>query len=232
MKFYYNLLLGLAVGVGLMAAGTLSACTTVTFAEATAIAQGGAFDAKSFVETKWTEVVSTIQEKGVELPQILAAIKSRNGQATKADLQGVAQQYGLTTEGEAHVFMTKGQGTVTAINTQSSIGTMELALDGYDGPIKVKVMIGPRIPSDETSVRDAVGFIKFGDFKEQTEFGKVSRELNKRVIETVFEGLDRENLLGKTVTFNGVFTIRTFNEPGDINVSEIGVTPIQLAIGG
>jgi predicted lipoprotein len=228
-----SLILGLGAALGLMVAGVFSsACTTVTIAEATAIAQGGAFDAVSFAETQWEQVISTIHENAVDLPQILAAIKTGNGQATKADLQQVAQQFGLTTVGEAHVFMVKGQGTVSAVDSKSSTGTMEVALDGYSGPIKVKVFIGPRIPSDETSIRDGVGFIKFGDFKEQTEFGKVSRELNKRVISSVFEGLDRDNLTGKTVSFEGVFTIRTFNEPGDINVSDISITPIQLDFGG
>ena len=50
---------------------------------------------------------------------------------------------------------------------------MTLQLDGYDGPITVQLYIGPRIPSDETAVRDAVGFINFGDFRDQTEYGKV-----------------------------------------------------------
>lgn len=223
--------------LGLMALllGTtaLSACNVVTIAEATRIAEGGAFDAVSFVESKWPEVTATILENSVELPTVLAAIKTDSaGLATKADLQQVATEYGLTTEGEAHVFMVKGQGTVTAVDTESSTGTMEVALDGYSGPLKVTFLIGPRIPSDETSVRDAVGFITFGDFKEQTEFGKVARELNKRVIQDVFEGLDRDNLAGKTVSFYGTFTVRTFNAPGDIDVSEIVVTPIQLEVGG
>ncbi len=230
---FNSLILGLGATLVLMIASAFSsACTTVTIAEATAIAQGGAFDAVSFAETKWDQVISTIQEKSVELPLILTAITTTNGLATKANLQQAAQQYGLTTVGEAQVFMVKGQGTVTAVDSQSSTGTIEVALDGYDGPIKVKVFIGPRIPSDETSIRDGVGFIKFGDFKEQTEFGKVSRELNKRVISSVFEGLDRETLAGKKVSFEGVFTIRTFNEPGDINVSEISITPIRLEFGG
>ena len=78
--------------------------------------------------------------------------------------------------------MVKGSGIVTSVNTESSQGTAQIALDGYDGQIKVNLYIGTRIPSDETSIRDAVGFIKFGDFKEQTEFGKVSSELNKKVV--------------------------------------------------
>ena len=69
---------------------------------------------------------------------------------------------------------------------------MEIQPIGYDGPIKVLVYLGPRIPSDETSVRDGVGFINFGDFKEQTEFGKVGAEINKRVLGQAYTSVDKE----------------------------------------
>ena len=207
--------------------------TVVTVAEATRIAEGQAFDAESFVEAKWDDIVSTILEKAVDLPVVLAAMKpDPANMVTKDNLQSVADQYGLTTEGNAHVFMVKGQGTVTEVNTEKSTGYVTLNLDGYDGPITVKFYIGKRIPSDETSVRDAVGFISFGDFREQTEYGKVGRELNKRVIEETLADLDKENLQGKTVSFFGAFTVRTQNIPGDIDVSEIVVTPVQLEVGG
>ncbi len=214
----------------------LSACSVakvVPIAEATRIAQGGAFDATSFVEGRWPEVVSTILENSVELSTVLTAIEpDANGLATKEHLQQVAMQYGLTTEGQAQVFMIRGSGVITAVDTESSRGKMEVALEGYDGPIKVILLIGPRLPSDESSVRDAVGFFRFGDFREQTEFGQVARELNQRVAQDVLGGIDRENLVGKSVSFHGAFTIRTFNAPGDINVSEIVVTPVQLEVGG
>ncbi len=222
--------------LGLMLIMAIAGCkpyTVVTVAEATRIAEGEAFDAESFVEAKWGDITSTIIEQGVDLSTILAAIKTDSANmVTKDNLQSVADQYGLTTEGNAQVFMVKGQGTVTDVNTEKSTGYMTLNLDGYDGPITVKFYIGRRIPSDETSVRDAVGFITFGDFREQTEYGKVGRELNKRVIEEALSDLDTENLQGKPVSFYGAFTVRTQNIPGDIDISEIVVTPIQLEVGG
>ena len=69
-----------------------------------------------------------------------------------------------------------------SVDDKTSLGVMEIQPVGYDGPIKVMVYLGPRIPSDETSVRDGVGFITFGDFKEQTEYGKVGAEINNRVL--------------------------------------------------
>ena len=114
-------------------------------------------------------------EKAVELPNILSEMQpDANGTASKDSLIAIAKKYGLITVGEAHVYMVKGSGKIVSVNTDTSLGTVEVALDGYDGPIKVLLYIGTRIPSDETSVRDAVGFITFGDFKEQTEYGKVA----------------------------------------------------------
>lgn len=214
----------------------LSACsvaTVVPIPEATRIAQGGAFDAASFVETRWPDIVSTILERSVELPIVLGAIElDSNRLATKENLQQVATQYGLTTEGQAQVFMIRGSGVIGAANTESSRGTIEVALDGYEGPVRVTILIGPRLPSDESSVRDAVGFIRFGDFRDQTEFGQVARQLNQRVAQDVLADLDRENLIGQSIFFYGAFTIRTFNAPGDIDISEIIVTPVQLEVGG
>lgn len=219
--------------LGLPALIWLAGCTVITTAEATAIAQGGVFDAETFAAAKWPEVMTAIESSSVDLAQLLSAIQvDGSGSATKENLNEVAGQYGLTTVGEAHGFMVSGEGTITAVDSESRTGTMTIDVAGYDGPIEVKLYLGPRIPSDETAIRDAVGFIQFGDFREQTEYGKVARELNKRVLDDVVGGLDKENLAGQPISFYGVFLIRTFNEPGDINVSEIVVTPVQVAVGG
>jgi len=142
----------------------------------------------------------------------------------------VANQYGLITVGEAHVYMVEGSGKIVDVNAETSLGTAELQLDGYDGPIKAQLYIGTRIPSDDSSVRDAVGFITFGDFKEQTEYGKAATEINKRVLNTVLDEIDRDNLVGKPISFKGAFTIRTFNLL-DIDVNELPIVPVEVELG-
>ena len=124
----------------------------------------------------------------------------------------------------------EGSGRIVDVNAESSLGTAEVVLDGYDGPIKTQLYIGTRIPSDDSSVRDAVGFITFGDFKEQTEYGKAATEINKRVLSTVLGDIDRENLIGKPVSFKGAFTIRTFNLL-QIDVKEIRIVPVEIELG-
>ncbi len=142
-------------------------------------------------------------------------------------LTPVAEELGLITTGDAHVYRVAATGTVTDVDTESSKGSLGLTVDGYEGPIKVRVYVGTRIPSDESSIRDATGFIEFGDFREQTEYGKVVAEINKKVLENLASG-DIPALVGKPISVTGAFTMRTLNQPS-IDVSEIHIVPIEIA---
>ena len=189
------------------------------------------FDPKAFVDEIWeSKVIPTINEKAVDLSLVLGKIKPDDSGFTSIDsLIPITNNYGLITVGEAHVYIVRGQGKVVNVNTETSIGTLELLLDGYSGPIKVKFYIGPRIPSDESSVRDAVGFINFGDFREQTEYGKVALEINKRSMAQVNLTPNKDSLQGKMISFHGAFMIRTFNLT-KIDMKEIKIVPIQIDI--
>jgi predicted lipoprotein len=207
--------------------------TVVTIEEAEETVQSEAFDPVAYVDGIWdSQLLPTINDGAVDLYQILSEMEpDASGAVPKEDLIAIANQYGLITEGEAHVYMVQGSGTIVSVNAESSLGTAEVTLDGYNGPIKVQLYIGSRIPSDNTSVRDAVGFISFGDFKEQTEYGKASTEINKRILATVLGDVDRENLVGKTISFKGAFTIRTFNLL-QIDVTNINIVPVEIELGG
>lgn len=206
--------------------------TVVRIEDAEKAIQSEAFDPVAYVDGIWdSRLLPTFHEKAVELSKILTEMEpGQDGKASKENLTEVAQAYGLITVGEAHVYMVRGSGKVVGVNTGTSLGMMEVMLDGYDGPIKVLLYIGTRIPSDETSVRDAVGFITFGDFKEQTEYGKAGSEINKRILTQVLGGLNKETLMGKTIRFMGAFNIRTFNLI-QIDLKEIRIVPVEIELG-
>lgn len=206
--------------------------TVVRIEDVEKAAKSEAFDPATYVDGIWaSQLLPAFDQKAVDLAKILAEMQpDSDGTAPKETLVAIAKKYGLITVGEAHVYMVKGSGKIASVNAETSLGTVEVALDGYSGPIKVLLYIGTRIPSDETSVRDAVGFISFGDFKEQTEYGKVTSEINKRVLTQVLGALDKNSLLGKTISFQGAFTIRTFNLI-QIDLKEIKVVPIQIKLG-
>jgi predicted lipoprotein len=206
--------------------------TVVSIEEAENTVQSEAFDPVAYVDEIWeSRLLPAFDEKAVELSRVVSEMEpDASGTVPKDDLIAIANQYGLITDGEAHVYIVKGNGQIVSVNAETSIGTAEVMLDGYNGPIKVQLYIGTRIPSDNTSVRDSVGFITFGDFKEQTEYGKAATEINKRVLTTVLDGIDRDTLPGKTISFKGAFTIRTFNLI-QIDVQEIRIVPVEIELG-
>lgn len=191
----------------------------------------GLYDAETYVDQIWdSSLIPTIEENAVDLATILQEFEvDEEGVTSKETLLPVAERFGLITAGEAHVYMVKGEGTIVGVDLDSRIGVAQLDLQGYDGATTVNLFLGPRIPSDESSVRDAVGFINFGDFRDQTEYGRVAAAINSRINQDILEPLDKEDLEGKKVSFLGAFSIRTFNLV-DIDLSEINVTPTHLDV--
>lgn len=194
----------------------LSACTIVPIEEIEQIEQSEAFNPATYVESIWeTRVIPTVADKAEDLPKVLVAIE--------ADLASAGKMYAMVSPSGAFNFVVKGQGTIDSLDTESRNGTAVMTITGYSGSVKVILQVGPLIRGD--SIRDGVGFIAFGNFKDQTEFGQVSRELNQRIAEDVLGSIDLTSLVGKTVTFSGVFTVRTTNQT-NIDLSEIIITPV------
>jgi predicted lipoprotein len=209
-----------SIGIALLLCQLLIGCTIVPIDEVRELQQSETFDPVTYVDTIWeSQVVPTILEKANDLPAVLQAIES--------ELSAAGEQYATISQSGALNFVVRGQGTVAAVDTESRNGTALITVAGYDGPIKVIMQIGPLIRGD--SVRDGVGFIAFGDFKDQTEFGQVSKELNRRVSERVLADLDLTTLTGKAISFDGVFTIRIVNQT-NIDLSEVVLTPIVLNV--
>lgn len=187
------------------------------------------FDPVAYVDGSWDKIVTTIRDDAVDLADVLTAMApDTDGLVQKTALKSVTDKYGLITQGEAHVYKVKVTGTVTSVNVESSVGTIEIAVDGYAGPVTVQVYVGSRIPSDDSSIRDSVGFITFGDFHDQTEYGKVASELNNRIL-AMLSTVDAAGLKGKTVTVYGAMTIRTFNLV-QIDVSTVEIVPVAIEL--
>jgi len=221
---------GLAVVIGALGVFAVVAIlfgfTVVTVAEEEAATVE--FDPAAFVDGVWDNVQTTINDQAVDLTAILREIEpDTDGKVPKEALVPVAEQYGLVTPGDAHVYMVTTTGTVTDVDTETSRGTLGLQVDGYDGPIDVRAYVGPRIPSDETSVRDATGIIRFGDFREQTEYGKVASEINRRVLTQLSE-LDTGSLVGQEIILTGAMMMRTQNLT-QIPVGQLTIVPLEIA---
>ena len=232
MKFKISSIVIVVISVVFLLLAGRYGFTVVSIEEAEETILNEEFDPIAYVDGLWeSKLLPTFNEGAVELPIILSEMEpDANGTIPKDDLIAITNQHGLITVGEAHVYMVKGVGKIVSVNCDTSLGAAEVKLDGYDGPIKVRLYIGTRIPSDNTSVRDSVGFISFGDFKEQTEYGKAATEINKRVLTSVVGDIERENLVDKTISFKGAFTIRTFNLL-KLDVNELNIVPVEIELG-
>lgn len=71
---------------------------------------------------------------------------------------------------------TRISGTVLSVNLSKKAATMEVQIVGQ----KVVMQIGPIIRGN--SIRDAASFINFDDFKNQIQFARFAKELNKKAM--------------------------------------------------
>ena len=179
-------------------------------AEGQGSSSSGAFDAASYVDGVWsTQVLPTIEAKAVDAETLLPAIKQ--------DKDAAAEQYGVpaAATGGSPTFIVKGSGTVTDVDTKNPNGPITVSVAGQE----VQVVTGPVIVG--TALRDAAG-IKFSDFTNQIDYQNVGTQLNNRVKADVLPAVQGQDLTGKTLTFEGAFTL--------LSPTSISVIPTKLAV--
>ncbi len=174
------------------------------------------FVATEYVDEIWDEqLIPTVLEQAVEFKALLALLD--------ADEDATIAAHGSRSGAGACSFMTFGEAQVLEVNTQSRIGMMmTLDIAPYDGVADASMAIGPVIRGRDTSLRDAVGFIQFNDFTNQTEFAQISDAMKDRILATVINQIDLENLGGKTISFYGTFM---FSDRNDLEI-----VPVSLEV--
>jgi len=194
--------------------------TVVNTQEQTAVLESEKFDRVAYVDAIWeSQLIPAVRENSTELPIVLDAIAK--------DLESSAEYAKISVSG-AYNFRVRGIGIVEAVDLTKKDGKATIRLDGYDGSIQVFLNVGPKISGE--SIRDGAGFIEFGHFKDQTEYGQVSKEINKRVGNEVFEKFDWANMIGKKISFGGMFTILTTNQT-KINLDTVTISPVYVEEG-
>jgi predicted lipoprotein len=169
------------------------------------------FSAKAYIDSMWdSQVLPTAQEKAIDLQTLLTALK--------ADPEKAKQQYGHREGQRPYNFLVKGEAKVLSVDTSSRSGRLKIDLAPGDGQEDAAIQIGPVIRG--TSLRDALPFIQFNLFTNQLEYADVSNQLNERVVKDVVGKLDMSSLQGKTVEFQGAFTL---SSGGDVLI-----TPVKL----
>jgi predicted lipoprotein len=214
--------------VGLFLISTLPGCTLATVRtldEDKASKQG--FSGEDYVAQIWeSKVLPTYQEQAQDLPTLLALIASNQ--------QSAITQYGHRSGTGPYSFMVKGEGKITRLDTTSRTGVLLVDLNPPDGTPDITLIIGPLIKiSQRAAVRDAVGFVEYGNFVNQQEFADVANAMGDRITAMVATALGAENvdairtldptsLEGKTIAFTGAFSLE--------KPDEVIIVPVDLKV--
>lgn len=194
--------------------------TVVSIDEANA-RNDGEVDPAAFAKEIWPQILDYAKKNCQPVEEVVPLFIS--------DKDAAGTQYGYRLDEKSWwQFIVTGNAKVLTMNTKSKSGTLELDLEPYDGSADCIFQIGPIVKGQ--ALRDSMPFIKFIDFKDQTEYGKISAEINRYAIENVLnpvvvpdeDGKPTIDMAGKIISFTGAFTA----EPG----KGILIIPVELAI--
>ncbi|WP_292068785.1 DUF2291 domain-containing protein [Marivita sp. XM-24bin2] len=132
-----------------------------------------------------------------------------------ADKSAAVADYG-TMAGAFPVMPVELTGTVG----EGKSGIFAVDVPGLPDGVSIRVQTGPAI--NGTELRDIVGDIEFGAFKNQIEYQDAGAGINRAMAAGVLSDLDRETLTGKTISVIGAFTM--------INPKNWLVTPVALEV--
>lgn len=174
-----------------------------------------AFNAGDNIAEIWdSEAIPDLNKNAVDLSDFL--------QESNGDLKSLVDKYGkysMETSGDIS-YTVKDTATVTDVNTEKKAGYIEVKVDGYTGPIKIRLQIGPVFKG--SAVRDSIDFIKFQDYKNQVDFAAVSQSIHDLIKTTVIDKVDFSSIKGKQIEFTGCFTV----DKEDL----ILITPVSLTV--
>jgi predicted lipoprotein len=179
----------------LMTAAALGGCKVVANADlkAAKAKSADAFDANAYVDKIWTsKVLPDFKSRAIELGALLAEVAKDPDQAGQAH----GHREG---DGNPWTYEVQGEGKIVSVDAASRHAIVSVELQTAAGPRKVDLQVGPVVFG--TALRDALPFIKFGDFVNQIQYAQVSRALNDRASKAVRETFDPTDATGKTIAF-------------------------------
>jgi len=111
------------------------------------------------------------------------------------------------------------------VNLQSRVGVADVRIEGVAPPARISIQVGPVLRG--TAVRDALEFVAFTEFANQSDFAAVANGLNDRVLTVVLAPLDLQSLQGRTISFVGACAIGVWRPDMTLDV-----VPVRLRVGG
>ena len=174
------------------------------------------FDADQYVESIWeSQVLPEFEKSAMDLTEIK--------QALEEDCQKACEKYGvISNDKSCCIFVVSAEGTLKDVNRESRNGMATIEIEGENAPYTIQLQIGPVYKG--ASLRDALPFIKFSDFKNQVDFSGISSALNRKVDTDIIPMANLEESIGESICVKGAFSIK--NEEDDIVI-----TPVALVRG-
>jgi predicted lipoprotein len=169
-----------------------------------------AFDPAAYGAETYPKVQQTLQDAAVPIDELIPALVK--------DQEAASRQYGKRQGSSPYSFSTTGTGTAG----KAENGLMPVEVDGLPKSTTVSVQVGPAL--NGTALRDAAGFIEFGQFTNQVEYADAATALNNEVKSKVLQGFDAAAAEGKQVQFSGAFSL--------ITPDVVTITPTQLEVAG
>ncbi|MDA3920880.1 MAG: DUF2291 family protein [Salinisphaera sp.] len=168
----------------------------------------GQFSQEAYGKKEFPKVQKKISERAGSAAELAAAIAK--------DKDAAVKKYGVPSD-IAPLMSVKFSGVVG----EGDSGVFDVAVKGLPKDLKIRLQTGPAILG--TTLRDAAGGIKFGDFENQIQYQNAAAGINNAMKKLVLSGLDRDHLKGKTVQVVGAFQL--------INPNNWLVTPVELKVG-
>jgi predicted lipoprotein len=172
----------------------------------------GTVDPKEYVNEIWDSVIAPrVEAMAVDLDVLAEALSSDNAAASA--------QYGFRlSDRNFYNFAVKGTVKILSVDTGSASGSAALDAYPFDGKEDCRLRTGPVLQG--YALRDIQSDVSPTDFVNQVDWARLSAELNNKVKETVFAGIDFSDKAGREAELLGVFT---YEENG-----EIIITPVRL----
>jgi predicted lipoprotein len=183
---------------------------TTTYRSDSTAAPGAAakFDPAEYgADTYTSKVVPAIRKNAVAITTIEKAL------ATDSDAAG--KRYGHRDGTGPYSFAV----TLTGTAGSADGGLLQITVPGM-AKTRVSVQVGPAV--NGTALRDAVGFITFGQFVNQVDYADAGTALNNQVKADVLTGLNVASLKGRKVTVVGAMSPLT---PDVLTVTPISIEP-------
>ena len=178
--------------------------------------------AQQYCEDNWdSKMVPTLEEKAQPVETVIEALK--------ADINAAGEKFGTrANETSAWNFSVKGPAKVIGIETPEKATKTRLLLDvaPYDGEADCKLQVSTVLKTN--AVRDAVGFLRLDDFKDQVEFAELTKSFNAKIQDTVISKIEDVTALeGKEIDFIGAAAVTKLEDPDDMLI-----IPVKLSVVG